>query len=136
MEGITSLLYLSVDNNTIKTINANGCTALKGLYCNNNKLESLSVIGCSSLEYLSCCHNCLTSLDVLHCSDKVAVDCRDNHIIQKIDREDQLGGFSYDKRYTYTSGWDPNQNKIVYYYIENTYGWYYDGEPEKGYHGR
>lgn len=121
--------YLSLVNNNLTGCGTlSGCTALERLICGSNNLTSLDVSGCTALEYLFCASNNLTSLDVSGCTALEWLDCYNNKISQVITEfYDNLDYFSYDRRYTY---WG-NSN-----YKDSGYGWWYPGEPEKGYHGR
>ncbi|MBO5252081.1 MAG: hypothetical protein J6B31_08860, partial [Bacteroidaceae bacterium] len=43
--------------------------------------------------------------------------------------------FYYERRYTdYNKVWDSANNKWVVTYTDNGYGWWFPGEPERGYH--
>jgi hypothetical protein len=121
---------LSCHNNQLTSLDVSGCTLLEYLNCSNNQLPSLDVFSCTLLEELNCSENQLTSLDVSNCTLLKHLYCHENQISSEIpDWFSQLTGFQYDQRYTYNSEYTNG-------YQDNGYGWWYPGEPEKGYHGR
>ena len=131
VSGCTSLTRLNCYNNQLTTLNVSGCTNLYELTCYNNQLSSLDVSGCSSLTNLSCNDNQLTSLNVSGCNALVYLFCANNRINQEIpDWFAQLTTFSYDIKYKY---YNENGDKK---WKDQGYGWWYPGEPEKGYHGQ
>ena len=131
VSGCTALVDLSCYNNQLTSLDVSGCMALEDLDCYNNQLTSLDVSGCMALEDLECDNNQLTSLDVSGCTALEYLDCSDNRITQVI--PDYLYGvrFIYDVRYAY---WTYNDDQRRY--TDNGVGWWYPGEPEKGYHGK
>ena len=130
VSGCTSLNYLSCGGNQLPSLDISACTSLQTLYCGKNQLTSLDVSGCTSLVYLQCSNNQLTSLDVYECTSLVDLYCKYNQISSEIpDWFSQLTAFEYDQRYTYSPEYTNG-------YQDNGYGWWYPGEPEKGYHGR
>ncbi len=136
VSGLTRLTTLTCANNSLTSLTASDCSSLRTLNCSQNQLNSLIVSGCTSLIDLSCADNQLTSIDVSSCSSLLSLNCVTNHIIKQITNEDKLQTFSYDQRYYYHTSWDSAKQKYVTTYTTNQYGWYYPGEPEKGYHGR
>ena len=128
VSGCTALEYLCCGYNNLTSLDVSGFTALEDLYCGYNNLTSLDVSGCTALEDLQCYNNNLTSLDVSGCTALEWLDCRNNKISQVITEfYDNLNAFNYDRRYEYW-GWSG--------YTDRGFGWWYPGEPEKGYHGR
>ena len=126
----TTLKHLFCDSNQLPSLDISSCTLLESLNCSNNQLTSLDVSGFTSLEYLYCYENQLTSLDVSGCTSLVELRCQNNQISSVIpDWFSQLTVFLYDQRYTYSPEYTNE-------YKDNGYGWWYPGEPEKGYHGR
>ena len=124
--GCSALDWLNCSNNYLTTLNASGLTNLQSIECENNKLTALNITGCIALEELSCANNNLTSLDVSDCYRLEWLYCQDNKINSVIpDWFARLKHFSYDQRYYY-------RNKVVL--VDQGYGWWYPGEPERGYH--
>jgi hypothetical protein len=112
-----------------------GCTSSEELECGNNQLTSLDVSGCPSLEDLHCGNNQLASLDVSGCTSLEYLRCENNPITQEIS-----GVFAYvlrehDKRYVYYKVEENGMfvKKWRYQYPDG-HGWYYPGEPQRGYH--
>ena len=135
VSGCTALETLYCENNQLPSLDVSGCTALESLSCENNQLTSLDVSGCTALERLFCENNQLPSLDVSGCTALKYLNCRDNKINSIISTWfSQLYNFYYDVKYEY---WDEYiDDKWVRKYKTNPYGWWYPGEPAKGYHGR
>ena len=101
------------------SLNVSGCTSLVELYCYENQLTSLNVSGCTSLDRLHCQNNKISSVISSWYS--------------------QLESFSYDQRYTNyhwkTIYFDGKPIREELEYDDKGYGWWYPGEPGKGYHG-
>ena len=152
VSGCTALYFLECHNNQLTSLDVSGCIALDVLYCYdnqltsldvsectalylldcyNNQLTSLDVSGCTALYSLSCHNNQLTSLDVSGCTALEILWCYDNQLTQEITGIfAEIYGFRYDVRYEYY--WDGDGIK----YIDHGKGWWYPGEPGKGYHGK
>jgi len=147
----TNLDDLEGDNNQLKNLNIDGCTNLKTLNCSYNQLTSLNVKSCTNLNILNCVDNQLTSIDVSGYTNLVAVNCYDNlltslnvdgcsnlqylrcqnnKILSEIPAWFTQLLFTYDIRYSYY--WDNVSYSTKY--TDNGVGWWYPGEPEKGYH--
>jgi hypothetical protein len=131
---------------------------MKSVYCNSNKLTALNISGCYKITTIDCCYNqigalntaSLTSLSILRCESNLltsldASDCGKLKILRcqknKITAEitewfDNIFTFEYDRRYTnYRKDYSEDVNgKLVY--KDNGVGWWYPGEPDKGYHKR
>ncbi|GHT78116.1 hypothetical protein AGMMS50262_20360 [Bacteroidia bacterium] len=122
-----SLLY----NQLKGTIDMSSCTILWYLYCQVNQLTSLDVSGCTSLTELFCFDNQLTSLNVSGCTSLTEFSCSYNKILSEIPEWfRQLTLFEHDSRYSYYTENDETK------YTDNGVGWWYPGEPGKGYHGQ
>ncbi len=133
VSGCTALYNLGCENNQLTSLNVYGCTALQYLHCYNNQLTSLNVSGCTALRSLSCYDNQLTSLDVSSCTALKLLNCRSNKISQVIPEAfDKLIDFYHDPRYTHYY----RDKYGVLHYTDKGVGWWYPGEPQKGYHGR
>ena len=113
------------------SLDATGCSSLKMLFCDCCKLALLSISGCSSLQHLWCTYNQLTSLDLSGCDALSNLLCYNNPITQEITVRPQ--SFLYDRRYAYSITYE---GEVIWQYAKDDHtGWYYPGEPEKGYHG-
>ena len=129
VSGCTALESLDCINDQLISLNASGCTALEYLQCSDNQLTSLNVSGCTALENLRCSDNQLTSLNVSGCTALKSLQCDNNKISSVIPKWfSQLEWFIHDIRYSY---YYENGVKI---YTDKGYGWWYPGEPQKGYH--
>lgn len=131
-----SLEYLYCEKGTIQTIDVSGCSMLLGVQCWNNQLHSLNLTGCLALINLDCYGNVLESLDISTCNSLKYLNCSNNHITQMVTIEDRLVDFNHDRLFNYQKEWDAATQSYVTKWTKNDYGWYYPGEPEKGYHGR
>jgi len=76
------------------------------------------------------------------CVSLRGVWCHNNHLNSVItDFYDNLETFYYDIKYTdyrWENIYDAN-GKVIgkkLHYTKNDYGWWYPGEPDKGYHGK
>ena len=132
VSGCTALVYLYYYNHQLTSLNASGCTALVDLDCCYNQLTSLDVSGCTALYDLDCYNNQLTSLDVSGCTALEYLNCKNNKIKQEISGIfANVRDFSYDVRYEY---YRDSNGQIQY--RDRGVGWWWPGEPGKGYHGR
>lgn len=102
------------DNNLVGMADLSGCTALVDLCCYNNQLKSLDVSGCTALNYLNCSGNPITQM-----------------ITEPFL---SIPYFYYDRRYNYYT--DDDGRTYWEYCYSDGHGWYYPGEPQKGYHGK
>lgn len=136
VSGCNSLTELRCNNNKLTSLNVSGCTSLTMLDCQSNYLTSLDVSGCQSLTILDCQSNQLTSLDVSGCTKLHSLKCNNNHITQQITIEDRIATFNYDILYEYWEEWNEATQQYIIKYSRNPYGWYYQGEPSRGYHVR
>jgi len=111
-------------------LDVSNCINLKRfLECSNNLLTSLNLNGCENLEVIRCTNNLLKSLDVSSCKNLSQLYCQNNKINSEIPEWfSQLTYFKYDRRYTYYL------EAGILKFIDAGFGWWYPGEPEKGYH--
>ena len=131
VSGCTALEWLDCNNNQLTSLDASGCTALEYLDCEYNQLTSLDASGCTALVRLDCHDNQLTSLDVSGCTALEYLDCRDNQLTQEITGIfAEIDSFLHDERYEYYRDADG-----LIQYRDRGKGWWYPGEPGKGYHG-
>ena len=152
--GCNELNKLVVENNRLGSLNVSGLKSLNTLYCNFNNLSSLNVQGCFNLGTLTCSGNGnLTGLDVSHCAYLYALYCDDTGLLSlslpndcpltyfsimrtPLKKEipplfDRIRFLQYEQRYI-NYGKDENGDLT---YTDRGFGWYYPGEPDKGYHG-
>ena len=101
---------INIESNQLQSIDVSECPALKIFNCENNPLTELVIEGCRQLENLRCYHTLI---------------CREIPEWFK-----QLSNFAHYPRYEY---YESSTGKIEY--TDNKIGWWYPGEPEKGYHG-
>lgn len=163
LSGCTSLESVDCDDNQLTTLNLSDCPSLRSIHCRNNVLKSLVISGsssltdvhcndnqlttldlsdCLSLEWVDCFDNQLQSMDLSGCVSLRGVWCHNNHLNSVItDFYDNLEAFQYDIKYTdywWENIYDAN-GKVIgkkLHYTKNDYGWWYPGEPDKGYHGK
>lgn len=140
INGCKDLKEIYCSYNKLTSLNVSGCTKLESLYCSNNQLTSLNISGCTKLESLDCSNNQLTSLNVSGCTFLKGLWCSNNKICSVIPSWfSQLRYFTYDQRYTnywwQDIYWDGHLIDRVLHYDDNGTGWWYPGEPSKGYHG-
>ncbi len=135
VSGCTALNYLDCSGNQLTSLNVSGCTALEFLVCDYNQLTSLNVSGCTALTHLYCDNNQLKSLNVSGCTALEYLYCSDNPITQMITEPFlSIPSFHYDRRYNY---YTDDEGRIYWEYCySDGHGWYYPGEPQKGYHGK
>ena len=128
--GCTALKELFCSSTQLTSLDVTGCTALKTLDCSYNRLTSLNVSGCAALTSLNCIQNWpLSNINVAGCTALTRLDCYRTQITKMIpDWFSQITNFNYEKRYQYS--------KFTGTYTDKGYGWWYPGEPEKGYHGK
>ena len=149
LSGCPALLELDCGKNQLTTLDFSACPELKKLYCNDNQLTNIDVT--ASLWLLECSMNRLRtigftdsrSLTHLYCSDNQLTDlnmpdwpsrllelrCAGNRINRQIPDDAicfQSGRAGYDQKYFYRMNGDLDRTA--------EYGWWYDGEPKRGYH--
>ena len=127
-----ALDHFTYENNPFNSLNATNCISLEELDLRSLSLTFLDVSGCTSLKKLWCYSNpALISLNVSGCTALVHLSCSGTIITSVIPNWfSQLQYFSYDQRYEY---WEEDG---VTKYKDNGYGWWYPGEPARGYHRR
>lgn len=113
-------------------LNISNCNALKAIDANYGDKQNISVSNCPSLLVLDCYLANVASLSVTNCPAMTDIDCTSNMSLGGImlpifDQIYNMGNKPlYDQRYTYYS--DGSVMKDL------GYGFYYEGEPERGYH--
>lgn len=76
----TLLVYLSVDENKLTSLDVSDCTSLRDLECWRNQLTSIDISGCTSLQRFDCGSNQLTSLDLSGHTNLNSIQCNDNNL--------------------------------------------------------
>jgi len=128
-----SLTHLVCNYNKLTSLDVSGCITLTELICHGNQLTSLDVSGCTALTDIYCYNNQITSLNITGCTALKSLECYDNKISSVIpDWFSQLEYFYYDQRYFYHEEFI--DGKWVVKIEDAGYGWWYPGEPERGYH--
>lgn len=133
-------------NKSLEVLHVINCKDLKYLDCEENCLTDLQVLGLESLEFLWCSDNYLTELNVSDLPSLSSLACLHNRIVSVIPNKLKNIDFYYDQLYEYKyfseddieKGWikiRPSKYEGDYIcYRKNQYGWYYTGEPNRGYH--
>lgn len=132
LSGCNALFKLDCSNNRLSSLDLSSCTSLIDLNCKTNQLTSLDMSDFSKLEYLYCYNNQLVSLDVSGCTSLKSLICSKNKIVSIIPNWFSQFSFSYDQRYRYKKVYENGQEFIKY--EDNGVGWWYPGEPDRGYH--
>lgn len=129
------LVWLNCKRNQLTSLDVSDWKTLSNLYCDDNQLTSLNVSGCTALEQLGCSYNQLTSLNISDCTALDWLNCDHNPITKMITEPfSSLSYFDHDRRYEYYT--DDEGNRCWKYSWPDGHGWYYPGEPQKGYHGQ
>lgn len=134
-----ALETINISKTNLSSLDFNGCTALTDFTCRGNgKLASLNLSGCTSMIKLLCDDNPnLTDLTLMTFAPLEHVNFSDTKVSMEIPAFFPSGiyDFYYERRYTdYNKVWDSANNEWVVTYIDNGYGWWFPGEPERGYH--
>ena len=128
----SSLEVLGCWNNQLSSLNVSNCMSLDGLGCNDSQLTVLNVSNCTSLEVLDIEGTSLKNINIESCISLRYLYCYHTPITQEITEfYDRLITFQHDQRYSYPGS--PYENLPA---IDNGVGWWYPGEPQKGYHGK
>lgn len=108
----------------LKTVQVDSCTSLTDMRLNGcTNLKNLRLLGCKSFDSKSLDH-----LPILELSNLDTLYVKGTTISKEITPFfDKLGVFHYDQRYRYIT-----RDSVV----DNGHGWWYPGEPERGYHKR
>lgn len=155
--------YLNCSNNKLTSLDLSNRDCLETLYCVNEELEMLNLSNCKSLERLwyspvneEARYTKLKSLDLTgcinisylflnangelkelklnDCSSLEELYCVNTLILREIiDFFSNLKEFHYSQRYLYHYLHDDN-GELTLTYEDRGYGWWYPGEPERGYH--
>ena len=101
----------------LEAVSVCNCQSLESIYCNNKNLSSLELNNLPSLSLIECANNSNLTGVMPHVIDEVL---------------ERGGEARYDKRYHYYD-WNIIEHKYNKW-TDNGYGFYYEGEPERGYH--
>ena len=128
---------LSVENSTFATITVSGNKTLERVDLRGSKGVGLIAQNCAKLSSIVCPGTGISTFEVSDLPEMVHIEVEDNPNLKRLVPEvfDQIqdngGSVSYDIRYSYT---DDGTGTIEY--EDNGYGFWYEGEPECGYHGK
>lgn len=113
-------------------LDISNCNALKAIDANYGDKQNISVSNCPSLLVLDCYLANVASLNVTNCHAMADIDCTSNMdlggvMLPIFDQIYNMGNTPlYDQRYTYYSDGTVK--------TDLGYGFYYEGEPDRGYH--
>ncbi len=131
--GRTYLTELVVRESAYMTnLTVSNCYALETIDANYGSKQNISVSNCPSLLDLECYSANVTSLSVNNCPAMEDISCNSNTglggvMLPIFDQIYNMGNKPiYDQRYTYYSDGTVK--------TDLGYGFYYEGEPERGYH--
>ena len=143
----TTLGTLSVPNNykeiwvtdgaSFDKVEIVGNKAVDHIDLRGSKGNSLEVSNCANLSTLSCPNTGISSFKVENLPGIVHLNVEDNEKLLSLVPEvfdeiaDRGGSVEYDIRYSYT-----DTGTGVIEYEDNGYGFWYEGEPQCGYHGK
>lgn len=151
LSNLEKLKTIHCYSNKLTSINITNCNNTYAIKCSDNELEFLDVSHLNKLYSLECNNNKLT--DILIPSNLYSLNCCQNKIKKEVPAsfKDIFGESSYEWEqrfqhdplyYDYGYVYDSNGNIVldpngfpIKKWKENNYGWYFPGEPEKGYHG-
>ena len=127
---------LSVENSTFATITVSGNKTLERVDLRGSKGVGLIAQNCAKLSSIVCPDTGISTFEVSDLPEMVHIEVEDNPNLKRLVPEvfDQIkdngGSVSYDIRYSYTDLGGTIE------YEDNGYGFWYEGEPECGYHGK
>ena len=127
---------LSVENSTFATITVSGNKTLERVDLRGSKGVGLIAQNCAKLSSIVCPGTGISTFEVSDLPEMVHIEVEDNPNLKRLVPEvfDQIqdngGSVSYDIRYSYTDLGGTIE------YEDNGYGFWYEGEPECGYHGK
>lgn len=155
----TAITWLDTQHNqALRKVDCSNCENLKSLNCDNiESLIEIVLVGCTALESINCSGTSISSLNVESCRNLQSLDCsntpisslnfescRNLHYLSSLDCNKLLKKvpswfsksitFRHDARY-YDYEWKETELGTRYlYYKDRGYGWWYEGEPGRGYH--
>ncbi len=134
LAGLSSLAKLNLGgNDKLHSLDVSNCNELRAVVYKGGNLVSLNASGCTKLVYVQCKDNQLTYLNCSGCAALEHLRCENNQLTQEITGIfAQIPYFDYDVRYEYWDAWVDG----VRCYTDRGVGWWFPGEPQKGYHGK
>lgn len=127
---------LSVENCTFATITVSGNKTLERIDLSTSKGTGLVVKDCPKMSALVCPDTGISTFEVENLPEMVYINVENNENLKRLVPEvfDEIpergGSVDYDIRYSYTDVGGTIE------YEDNGYGFWYEGEPECGYHGK
>lgn len=118
----------------LEVLDLSGCAGLKRIFLQDVLVTALDISASTQLEWLNCTG--VASLSALtlpaSCPNIQGVGVGGTKILHEI--PDWFPkNFSYEQRYTdYKVTYDKGEKVVTY--TDKGYGWWYPGEPDKGYH--
>lgn len=127
---------INFDHCTFATITVSGNKTLERIDLSTSKGTGLVVKDCPKMSALVCPDTGISTFEVENLPEMVYINVENNPNLKRLVPEvfDQIqdngGSVSYDIRYSYTDLGGTIE------YEDNGYGFWYEGEPECGYHGK
>lgn len=127
---------LSVENSTFATITVSGNKTLERIDLSTSKGTGLVVKDCPKMSALVCPDTGISTFEVENLPEMVYINVENNENLKRLVPEvfDEIpergGSVDYDIRYSYTDVGGTIE------YEDSGYGFWYEGEPECGYHGK
>lgn len=128
----------------VRNLDISGCYELKKAYIKGNQstvipLQKLNASNCSSLQYLNCQNSLLSDLSVSGCNNLLEFDVKNTMMKENVDEfleKNNILPTSYDCRYgyEYVILEDFKPQWYVSRAIDRGIGWWFTGEPGRGYH--
>lgn len=128
----------------VRNLDISGCLELKKAYIKGNQstvipLQKLNASNCSSLQYLNCQNSLLSDLSVSGCNNLLEFDVKNTMMKENVDEfleKNNILPTSYDCRYgyEYVILEDFKPQWYVSRAIDRGIGWWFTGEPGRGYH--
>lgn len=128
----------------VRNLDISGCLELKKAYIKGNQstvipLQKLNASNCSSLQYLHCQNSLLSDLSVSGCNNLLEFDVKNTMMKENVDEfleKNNILPTSYDCRYgyEYVRLEDFKPQWYVSKVIDRGIGWWFTGEPGRGYH--
>lgn len=128
----------------VRNLDISGCLELKKAYIKGNQstvipLQKLNASNCSSLQYLNCQNSLLSDLSVSGCNNLLEFDVKNTMMKENVDEfleKNNILPTSYDCRYgyEYVRLEDFKPQWYVSKAIDRGIGWWFTGEPGRGYH--
>lgn len=130
-------------NSQVRNLDISGCqelkkASIKGDFRNTIPLQKLNASDCPKLEYLDCQKSLLSELSVSGCLALTYLDVRETmlkEVYEDFYEKNQISPTFYDRRYEYEYVLkEENYQWFVARAIDKGIGWWFKGEPGRGYH--